>query len=145
MGLCCLFLKLYIEIITKLLLTQIELARKYNNITVRYSCDRAGSHTGIKDRLTLTEYTYSIQVKVAVLEQTQDWEAPTGKDLKLLIPSSLLRLVCLTTILKRLHEKSQLYPLVHTRHHLIHNLLQNHYHYKLKISIGLEAMSMGNH
>ena len=75
---------------------QIELARKYiillsDRAVVLY---RAGSQMGAEYRhikFTLSAGTYSIdcfntKVKVEVLQQRQDWEAPQIKDLNMLIP-----------------------------------------------------------
>ena len=48
-----------------------------------------------------------------------------------LLPTEVfsLRLVYLTTMLKNLIQKSHLFFLVHTKHPLMHHLLQNHHHY----------------
>ena len=105
---------------------------------------RAGSRKGVENRyikFTLSAGTYSIDdlnrnIKAAVLQRTQDWKEPQIKDLKLVILEHytfmvliafLLRLVYSITILKRLYVISLLYRLTHTKHPLIHHLVQNYF------------------
>ena len=71
------------------------------------------------------------KVKQVVLKERQDRDAPQIKDLKLVITEHdtlwslitfLLHLVYPATSCKRLQISSQLYPLVYTKHHIIHHL-----------------------
>ena len=82
---------------------------------------KAGKHTGVEDTksigLSLSAGTYAIddfntKIKVAILQQRQDWEPPKIKNLKLVIPEDyffwliilfLLRLAYKATTSKRLH------------------------------------------
>ena len=57
--------------------------------------NKTGSHTGVENnrfiKFSLSAGTYSIddfnaKIKVAVLQERQDWEPPQIKDLKLVIP-----------------------------------------------------------
>ena len=76
---------------------QIELARKdiilLSNVSVIFY--KAGARTGVENnrfiKFSLSAGTYSIndfnaKIKVAVLQERQDWEPPQIKDLKLVIP-----------------------------------------------------------
>ena len=97
-----------------------------------------GKLTGVENTkfisFNLSVVTYSIdnfnaKIKVAILQQRQNWKSPQIKDLRLVIPADyIFMLVYPTTILKRLLKSGQNYPLVHTKHPLIHHLLQNRYH-----------------
>ena len=76
-------------------------------------------------------------MNVAVLQERQDWVPPQSKDLTLVIPEHYIFMdfniffVALGIPDKHLEKatliKSTL-PLDHTKHPLIHRLLQNHYH-----------------
>ena len=105
---------------------------------------KAGSRTGVEDnkfiKFTLSAGTYSIddfnaKIKIAVLQERQDWEPPQIKDLKLVFS----RLVCSTNILKRLSLTTQPYLLAHTKHPLIYHLPQNNYRYTVNKSIELKV------
>ena len=76
---------------------QIELARKgiilVSSVSVIFY--KTGSCTGVENnrftKFSLSAGTYSIddfnsKIKVAILQQRQDWEPPQVKDLKLVIP-----------------------------------------------------------
>ena len=76
---------------------QIELAQKDIILLSEVSIViyKAGKHTGVENtksiQFNLSSRTYSIddfnaKIKVAILQQRQDWEPPQIKDLKLVIP-----------------------------------------------------------
>ena len=76
---------------------QIELAQKYIILLseVFIVIYKAGKHTGVENdkfiHFNLSAGTYSIddfnaKIKVAILQERQDWEPPQIKDLKLVIP-----------------------------------------------------------
>ena len=96
-------------------------------------CYSIGSRMGVEERhikFTLLPAAYSIdnfnvRVKVALLQQIQDWEAPQIRDLKLVIPehftfmpsnSFFIALGILSPNFERLHVPSEPYHLAHTKH-----------------------------
>ena len=107
---------------------------------------KAGKRTGVENTkfisFNLLAGTYSIddfntKIKVAILQQRQDWEPPQVKDLRLVITKDytfmadntiFMHLLYKTNILKRLCSLDQHYALVHTKHTLIHHLLQTFCH-----------------
>ena len=124
----------------------IELAQKDIILLSNFSIIvyNTGKLTGVENTkfisFNLSVVTYSIdnfnaKIKVAILQQRQNWKSPQIKDLRLVIPADyIFMLVYPTTILKRLLKSGQNYPLVHTKHPLIHHLLQNRYHYTVNKS-----------
>ena len=92
--------------------------------------------------------TYSIdnfnaKIKVAILQQRQDWEPPQIKDLKLVTPKHYTFMASNTIFIalgiqdKYLEKTtliSQIYHLAHTEHLLIHHFLQYHCHYTINKS-----------
>ena len=87
---------------------------------------------------------FNAKIKVAVLQERQGWVPPQIKDLKLVIPehytfmgSNIFFIV--------LGIPDQPPPLDHTKHLLIHHLLQNHYHCTVKKSTKLKTSWIVNH
>ena len=91
--------KLYTEIHGSIAASscQIELAQKDTILlpSVSVIFYKAGSHTGVKNnafiKFSLSEGIYSIdnfnaKIRVAILQQRQDWKPPQIKDLKPVIP-----------------------------------------------------------
>ena len=123
---------------------QVGLAQKDSILLSKVSMIlyKAGKRTGVENTkfisFNLSAGTYSIddfnaKIKVAILQQRQDWEPPQIKDLKPVIPKDytftadntiLLRLAYKTNTLKRLCSSGQPYPLVLIKHPLIHHLFQ---------------------
>ena len=158
---------LYIEIHCSIAVNscQIELARKdiilLSNVSVILY--RAGSCTSVKDnrsiKFSLEADTYSIDdfnknFRTAVLQQRQNWKPPDIKDLRLVIPEHYTFMASNTIfialgILDKHLEKTTLnkstLPLFHTRHHLIHHLLQNHYHCTINKLIKLKTSWVDSH
>ena len=136
---------------------QIELAQKdivlLSMISIIFY--RASKHAGVEKTNTFINFrlsvgTYSIddfntKIKEAVSQQRQDWKPPQVKDLRLVIPEHYTymtdntHLVYLTNILKRLAALGQPYLLDHTKHPLIHHLLQSYYHCTVNRSIKLKT------
>ena len=105
----------------------------------------------------LSEGTYSIddfstKIKMAISKHRQDWEPLQIKNLKLVIPEHYTFIADNTIfialgILNNYLEKTTLIrsklPLAHTKHILIHHLLQNHRHCIGNKSTKLKTSWMG--
>ena len=105
---------------------------------------KAGKRTGVENTnfiiscLNNSAGTYSIndfntKVKIAILQQRQDWEPPQIKNLRLVIPEDYLLMADTTIFIalgiqyKYLGKVTLIrssYLLAHTKHPLIHHLLQ---------------------
>ena len=137
--------KLYTEIHGSIAVNicQIELAQEDIILLSKVSIlvYKTSKRTSVENRnlihFNLSVGTYSIdnfnaKIKVAILQQRQDWEPRQIKDLNLVIPEHytfmtdntiLSCLVYKTSTIKRLCQLGQPYPLTHTKHLLIHHLL----------------------
>ena len=118
-----------------------------------YKADkRAGVENTTFIHFNLSAGTYSIddfntKIKVPILQERQDWEPHQIKDLKLVIPEHYTFMAFNTIFialgipdnLKGPRLLDQPYPLAHTKHPLIHNLLQNHYRCNVNKSPKLKA------
>ena len=107
---------------------------------------KTGARTGVENnrfiKFSLSAGTYSIddfnaKIKVAVLQERQDWAPPQIKYLRLIIPehytlmTSNIFFVAHGILNKHLEKTTRIksiLPLAHTKHPLIHHLLQNHWH-----------------
>ena len=144
---------------------QIELAQKdiillSNASIIVY---RTGKRTSVENNkfihFNLSAGTYSIddfnaKIKVAILQQRQDWEPPQIKDLRLVIPEDYTFIVSNNIFIAlgipdNYLEKTTLIrstlPLAHTKHLLIHHLLQYHCHCTANKSTKLKTSWMVNH
>ena len=124
---------------------------------------KASKRTGVENAkfisFNLSAGTYSIdyfnaKIKVAILQQRQDWEPPKIKDLRLVIPEDYTFLASSTVFitlgiqdnyLGRLGESGQAYPLVLIKHPLIHHPLHCNCHYIVKKSTKLKTSWMVSH
>ena len=124
---------------------------------------KADKRTGIENTkfitFSLSGGTYSIdgfnaKIKVAILQQRQDWEPPKIKDLRPVIPEDYTFLASSTVFitlgiqdnyLGRLGESGQAYPLVLIKHPLIHHPLHCNCHYIVKKSTKLKTSWMVSH
>ena len=94
---------------------------------------KAGKRTGVENtkliHFNLSVGTYSIddfnsKIRVAILQQRKDWEPPQTKDLRLAIPEDYTFMASNNIFI----ALGQSYFLAHTKHILIHHLLQKFYH-----------------
>ena len=124
---------------------------------------KAGKRTGAENdkfiHFNLSAGTYSIddfnaKIKVAILQQRQDWEPPQIKDLRLVIPEDYTFIVSNNIFIAlgipdNYLEKTTLIrstlPLAHTKHLLIHHLLQYHCHCTANNSTRSKTSWMENH
>ena len=97
---------------------------------------------------------FNAKIRAAVLQQRQDWEPAQIKNLKLVIPEHctfmasntiFIALAIPDNYLERTMVIRSTLPLDHTKHHLIHQLLQNHCCCTVNKSIKLKTGWMGNH
>ena len=141
---------LYTEIHVSIAVNSCQIRLPQKNIVLLSEVSRVTYKAGKCTRVESTKFvhfnlsasTYSIEpfnakIKVAILQQRQYWQPPQIKDLKLSYQKTihswppiifLIALGIPTTILKRLRKSGEIYPLVHTKHLLIHHLLQYHCH-----------------
>ena len=123
---------------------QIELAQKdiilLSNVSILVY--RAGKRTCVENNkfihFNLSAGSYSIddfntKIRLAILQQRQDWEPPQIKDLKLVIPEHSWPPILFLS------------PLAYPTTMLIHHLLQNHCHYTVNKPKKLKTSWMGNH
>ena len=143
---------------------QIELAQKdiilLSNVSI-IIC-KAGKRTGVGNKkfihFSLSVGTYSIddfnaKIKVAILQERQDWKPPQIKNLKLFIPEDYTFMASSTIFIvlgipDNYLKKTALIrstPLVYTKHLLIHHLLQNHCHCTVNKSAKLKTSWMDRH
>ena len=137
---------------------QIELAKKDiilpSSIAVIFY--KAGSRTSVDDnkyiKFTLSVRTsiddFNAKTKVAVLQESQDWEAPQVKDLKLVIPeyytfmasnTLFIALGILDKYLKKATPNKSTMPPGSYKTSLVHYLPQNHYKYIVNKSTKLKT------
>ena len=137
---------------------QIELAKKDiilpSSIAVIFY--KAGSRTSVDDnkyiKFTLSVRTsiddFNAKTKVAVLQESQDWEAPQVKDLKLVIPEHytfmasntlFIALGILDKYLKKATPNKSTMPPDSYKTSLVHYLPQNHYKYIVNKSTKLKT------
>ena len=98
---------------------------------------------------------FNVKIKVAILQKRQDWEPPKIKDLRLVIPEDYTFMASNTIFIalviqdnyleKAMRESGQFYPLAHTKHLLIHNLLQYHCHCTASKSTKSKPSCMDNY
>ena len=144
---------------------QIELAQKdiILLLSVSIIVYKAGKGTGVENTkfisFNLSAGTYSIddfnaKIKVAILQQRQDWEPPQIKDLKLVIPEDYTFMASNAIFITlgipdNYLEKTTLIrstlSLVPTKHLLIYHLFQNHCHCTVNKSTKLKTSWMVNH
>ena len=125
---------------------------------------KAGKRTGLKNNklihLNLSAGSYSTddfnaKIKVAILQKRQDWEPPQIKDLRLVILEHY-KFMGLQYYFYRVWYTRQLSwrdytnqgnlaPLVHIKHSLIHQLLQNYCYCTVKKSTKLKTSWMVSH
>ena len=144
---------------------QIELAQKniilLSNVSIMVY--KAGKRTGVEKKkfihFNLSAGTYLIdcfnaKLKVAILQQRQDWELPQIKDLRLVIPEHDTFMASNTIFIAlgipdNYLEKTTLirstFPLAYTKHPLIHHLLQGHCHCTVNKSTKLKTSWIVNH
>ena len=138
---------------------QIELAKKDIILpsTIAVIFYKAGSRTGVDDnkyvKFTLSVGTSSIddfnaKTKVAVLQESQEWEAHQVKDLKLVIPEHytfmasntlFIALGILDKYLKKATPNKSTMPPGSYKTSLVHYLPQNHYQYIVNKSTKLKT------
>ena len=124
---------------------------------------KAGKHTGVENdkfiHFNLSAGTYATdefnaKIKVAILQQRQDWEPPQIKDLKLVIPEDYTFMASNAIFITlgipdNYLEKTTLirstFPLAYTKHPLIHHLLQGHCHCTVNKSTKLKTSWIVNH
>ena len=144
---------------------QIELAQKdiillSNASIIVY---RTGKRTSVENNkfihFNLSAGTYSIddfnaKIKVAILQERQDWEPPQIKDLKLVIPEDYTFMASNAIFITlgipdNYLEKTTLirstFPLAYAKHPLIHHLLQDHCHCTVNKSTKLKTSWIVNH
>ena len=154
--------------VAQLLLTavRLNLYKKYfillSNVSIIVY--KAGKCTGLKNNklihLNLSAGSYSTddfnaKIKVAILQKRQDWEPPQIKDLRLVIPEHYKFMASNTIftafgILDNYLEettpiRATLPPLVHIKHSLLHQLLQNYCYCTVKKSTKLKTSWMVSH
>ena len=134
---------------------------KEYHFTVK-SLHKAGKRTGVENTnfisFNLSAGTsidnFNAKMKVVILQQRHDWEPPQIKDLKLVIPKDYTFMASNTIFIalgiqdKYLEKTmliSLLYPLAHTKHLLIHHLLQYHCHCTASKSTKSKTSRMDNH
>ena len=117
---------------------------------------KAGSRTSVDDnkyiKFTLSVRTsiddFNAKTKVAVLQESQDWEAPQVKDLKLVIPEHytfmasntlFIALGILDKYLKKATPNKSTMPPGSYKTSLVHYLPQNHYKYIVNKSTKLKT------
>ena len=110
---------------------------------------KAGKRTGVENdkflHFNLSAGTYSIdafnaKIKVAILQQRQDWKPPQIKDLSLVIPKDYTFIASNNIFYRTWHIK-----LSHTKHLLIRQLLQYHCHCTANKSAKSKTSWMDNH
>ena len=144
---------------------QIELAQKdiillSNASIIVY---RTGKRTSVENNkfihFNLSAGTYSIddfnaKIKVAILQERQDWEPPQIKDLKLVIPEDYTFMASNAIFITlgipdNYLEKTTLirstFPLAYAKHPLIHHLLQDRCHCTVNKSTKLKTSWIVNH
>ena len=106
------------------------------------ACRRTGVENKKFVKISISAGTYSIddfesKIKVAVLQERQDWEPPQIKDLKLAIPehytfiASNILFIALGILDKHLERTTQIKSILlsgHTKHPLIRHLLRYYHH-----------------
>ena len=121
---------------------------------------KAGKRTGVENDnfiyFNLSAGTYSIdnfnaKIKLAILQQSQDWEPHQIKDLPLVIPEDYTLMACNSffiahgmPILKRLCQSGQGCFLAHAKHLSIHHLLQYLCHHTVRRSTRSKTSWMDN-
>ena len=124
---------------------------------------KAGKRTSVENKkiihFNLSSGTYSIddfnaKIKVAILQERQDWEPPQIKDLKLVIPEDYTFMASNAIFITlgipdNYLEKTTLirstFPLAYAKHPLIHHLLQDHCHCTVNKSTKLKTSWIVNH
>ena len=110
---------------------------------------KAGKRTGVENdkflHFNLSAGTYSIddfnvKIKVTILQQRQDWEPPQIKNLSLSITEDYIFIASNNIFYLTWHIK-----LSHTKHLLIHHLLQYHCHCTANKSTKSKTSWMDNH
>ena len=144
---------------------QIELAQKDIILLSKVSISvyKAGKRTSVENKkiihFNLSSGTYSIddfnaKIKVAILQERQDWEPPQIKDLKLVIPEDYTFMASNAIFITlgipdNYLEKTTLirstFPLAYAKHPLIHHLLQDHCHCTVNKSTKLKTSWIVNH